>query len=337
MDARARAAAWDREHHPECMADVPLDLKEDLAALHEEPDNPSAPVAAAVLAAAPTILVNFAASPHGGHWRPLPDHGHEPPITMRTVVHHSIVGSAEGAWQYFASGTALESTFIVKKSGYFWQIMSLGEQADAQFRANAFAGSIETEDNGNPDTDPWTPAQIDTLVWLSLEMRRLRPAIARRKCRTWDDAGLGYHSLFPGQWSNVPGKTCPGRIRIRQWGSTVLPRYLGGPVEEDTDMTSEQARQLRAVYEALIVPGTTDPSQTVDLLFSRVRSIEQALIVPGTSSAEESFNLLFARVRNIENIVEQLQPGAAPQAAAGIDYDLLADKVAERLSREQAE
>jgi N-acetylmuramoyl-L-alanine amidase len=337
MDARARAAAWDREHRPECIADVPASLKEDLAALHQEPDRPAGRSAAADLAAAPTILVNFAASPHGGHWRPLPDHGHEPPITMRTVIHHSIVGSAEGAWQYFASGTAIESTFIVKKSGYFWQIMSLGEQADANFRANAFAGSIETEDNGHPDTDPWTPAQIDTLVWLSLEMRRLRPAIARRKCRRWDDAGLGYHILFPNEWSNVPGKTCPGRIRIRQWESTVLPRYLGGAVEEDTDMTSEQARQLKAVYEALIVPGTTSPRETVNLLFNRVRSVEHAMIVPGTTTAEQAFHLLFARVRNIENIVESLQPAAAPQATAEIDYDLLADKVAERLSRGRTE
>ena len=41
-------------------------------------------------------------------------------------------------------------------------------------------------------------------------MRRLRPRIARRKCRTWDDAGIGYHTLFPGQWTNVPGKTLSG-------------------------------------------------------------------------------------------------------------------------------
>jgi hypothetical protein len=125
---------------------------------------------------------------------------------MRTVIHHSIVGSAEGAYQYFAGSTAIESHFIVKKNGYFWQCMSLGEQADANFRANAFAGSIETEDNGNPNTDPWTAAQIDTLVWLSLEMRRLRPRIARRKCRTWDDAGLGYHTLFRS------GQTFPAKL-----------------------------------------------------------------------------------------------------------------------------
>jgi hypothetical protein len=308
MDARERAAAWDREHRPECLADVPPQIKEDLVEAHVEPDRPvgqRGPAATDVAAAAPRILVDFDTSPHGGHWRPLPDHGHEPAITMHTVIHHSIVGSAEGAYQYFAGATALESTFIVKKSGYFWQCMSLGEQADANFRANAFAGSIETEDNGHPDTDPWTPAQLDTLVWLSLEMRRLRPLIAHRKCRTWDDPGIGYHSLFPGQWTNVPGKTCPGAIRIRQWNQRVLPRYLAGEIEED-DMTAEQARQLKAVYEALIVPGTISPEQTVNLLFERVRAIEDALIVPGTTTAEEAFNLLFARVRHIESMLEDL-------------------------------
>jgi hypothetical protein len=622
MDAQARADAWDREHRPECAADVPLQIKEDLAEGHFEPDRPRGergPVGAAVVAAAARILVDFDASPHGGHWRPLPDSGREPAIAMQTVIHHSIVGSAEGAFQFFAGSTAIESTFIVKKSGYFWQCMSLGEQADANFRANAFAGSIETEDNGDPDRDPWTPAQIDTLVWLSLEMRRLRPLIARRKCRAWDDPGLGYHTLFPRQWTNVPGKllaldtpvptpdglvplrdirvggtvfdehgqpcrvtavyddvpqrayrmtfndgtevlaggehqwvtltrdrhrgpkpaafpqdwarwgsvktsdqlaatlhtpnggdrhriplaepldlaprdlpvdpyvlgswlgvlgdrhvpadylygsesqrlallqglmdtggyaglgnavefrstreqlaeavlwlaaslgqrprltkgvasldgidhgpeyrvtwratrqvfalpskagkltetrmrergsrtlvrcdpvpvlpmrcltvdsptsmylitdrclpthnTCPGAVRKRQWADRVLPRYLTGAIEED-DMTPEQARQLEAVYNALIVPGTISPEQTVNILFARVRAIEEAMTVPGTTTAEEAFNLLFARVRRIENLVEQLASSAAAAGAgeAVIDYERLADKVAERLA-----
>jgi hypothetical protein len=100
--------------------------------------------------------------------------------------------------------------------------------------------------------------------------------------------------------------TCPGRIRIRQWGERVLPRYLAGQIEEDDDMTAEQARQLRAVYEALIVPGTISPEQTVNLLFERVRAIEDALTVPGTTTAEEAFNLLFARVRHIESLLEDL-------------------------------
>ncbi|HET9007512.1 MAG TPA: hypothetical protein VFQ04_12410, partial [Actinomycetes bacterium] len=76
------------------------------------------------------------------------------------------------------------------------------------------------------------------------------------------------------------------------------------------------------------------------LMFERIRAIEDAMIVPGTTSAEEAFNLLFARVRRIENLVEQLA-AAAPTAEgageAGIDYERLADKVAERLAGKLAE
>ena len=40
MDAQARVAAWDQEHRPECAADVPLQIKEELAEGHFEPDRP---------------------------------------------------------------------------------------------------------------------------------------------------------------------------------------------------------------------------------------------------------------------------------------------------------
>ena len=70
------------------------------------------------------------------------------------------------------------------------------------------------------------------------------------------------------------------------------------------DLTEEQARQLAAVFNALTVPGTTSPAETVRLLFERVRRIEAAINVPGTSSAEEAFDLLFTRVRSIEQTVE---------------------------------
>jgi hypothetical protein len=88
-------------------------------------------------------------------------------------------------------------------------------------------------------------------------------------------------------------------------------------------MTPEQARQLEAVYKALIVPGTISPEQTVNLMFERIRNIEDAMTVPGTTTAEEAFNILFARVRRIEDLVEQLaSSSSAPAegaAEAGVD------------------
>src|SRR5215207_413037 len=188
----------------------------------------------------PTTLVNFRASPHGGSWKPLPDHGGEPGITCRSFFHHSIVGSAAGCWGYFANKTSLESTFIVHKSGYFWQCMSLAEQADAQYHANGWAASAETEDNGDPNTDPWTTAMMDTLVWLTWEVDRLCPGMSLQVLRTWDGAGFGFHSQFgaPSNLTPAAGKTCPGTIRKRQWYEIVVPAILGGGGKlmlDDTD------------------------------------------------------------------------------------------------------
>ena len=146
---------------------------------------------------------------------------------MRTVIHHSIVGSAEGAYQYFRGSTAIESTFIVKKNGYFWQIMSLGEQADANFRANAFAGSIETEDNGNPDTDPWTPAQLDTLVWLSLEMRRLRPRSPAASAAPGPTPVSATTPCSPASGPTFPGRLVRGRSASGSGRTTCCPLPAG--------------------------------------------------------------------------------------------------------------
>jgi len=43
-------------------------------------------------------------------------------------------------------------------------------------------------------------------------------------------------------------------------------------------LTQEQDRKLSAIYNGLIVPGTTNPDDTVDLLFARVRALHQAII-----------------------------------------------------------
>jgi len=76
--------------------------------------------------------------------------------------------------------------------------------------------------------------------------------------------------------------------------------------QEEQDLTDEQARQLKAVFDGLTVSGTASPRETVDLMFQRIKRIEAALTVPGTTSAEEAFNLLFARVRNIERIIAEI-------------------------------
>lgn len=242
----------------DCISDVPPDLKAALEPLAHDTGFFQArgllQPETARLTAAPPLLVDFTRAPFGGAWKPLPDHGGEPTISVRSFFHHSIVGSAAGAWGYFANKTVLESTFIVHKSGYFWQCMSLAEQADAQLHANDWAASAETEDDGDPNTDPWTAEQIATLVWLTWEVERLCSGMTLRVLPTWDASGFGYHSQFgaPSDLTDAVGKTCPGTIRIRQWKEIVTPTILrGGALVLDSDDKKWIDDKVTAMREAI--------------------------------------------------------------------------------------
>jgi hypothetical protein len=76
---------------------------------------------------------------------------------------------------------------------------------------------------------------------------------------------------------------------------------------EENDMTGEQARQLKLIYEGLIVPGTTTPAQTVDKMFNRIKTLEDAINVPGTHTAQEAFEILFRRIAGIERMLHDMQ------------------------------
>ena len=147
-------------------------------------------------------LISFKGSPHGGSQKLLPEWRSQGRITPITIIDHSIVGSAIGAWLLFRDSSGLESHFIVRgrrsraQDGHIWQLMDTGRRADANRDANAYAISIETEDDGDPDHQPWTGAQLQSLAWLHNKLRSVHPTIPRRRSRSCSDpAGLGYHAL----------------------------------------------------------------------------------------------------------------------------------------------
>jgi len=222
-------------------------------------------------------LLDLTTAPHGGRQRHLPEWQSQPPITPTTIIDHSIVGSAEGAFLMFRDRSVLESHFIVGLTGEIWQLMDTGRQADANLDANDFAISIETADLGDPDNQPWTQAQLDSLIWLHEALLAAHPTIPRQRCPTWNGGGLGFHTLFgaPSHWTPV-AKSCPGRVRKQQWAAVLLPAFLRP--QEAPDMFEQKDRdQLVAIHAALTVPGTTSPEEAVNLLFSRVRTIEAAV------------------------------------------------------------
>jgi len=186
-------------------------------------------------------LLDFTDAPHGGQLRLLPENQTEPAIVPRVLIYHSIVGSAEGAYLMFRDRSNLESHFIVAQDGEVWQLIDTTRQADANLDANAFAISVETEDRGDPDSQPWTAAQLDSLAWIAWRVNRLH-AVPLRRCPAWNSAGIGYHTLFgsPSHWTPV-AKSCPGRVRIRQFDEVLLPRIVAG--EEASMALSDADKQ----------------------------------------------------------------------------------------------
>ena len=123
-------------------------------------------------------------------------------------------------YEYWAEkDVKLESHYGLSYEGGLAQYIGTETRSDANAQANVRAVSIETESN-KEHTDPWTDAQIRELIGLGVWLHH-KHAIPLRICRTWDDPGYGYHSLFR-QWS-TSGTACPGVARIKQFKEIVFP------------------------------------------------------------------------------------------------------------------
>jgi hypothetical protein len=206
-------------------------------------------------------LISFAGSPHGGSHKLLPEWRSQARITPVLIIDHSIVGSALGAWWYFHDSTGIESHFIIRgrrsgsADGHIWQLMDTDRQADANLQANNKAISIETEDDGDPDNQPWTTAQLRSLIWLHNKLASIYPTIRRREATDCDGPGLGYHSKLgaPSCWTPVVGKTCPGRpVRVRQWQQTLLPAFLHPEEEDDFMALFDNVAEFQAAVRVVV-------------------------------------------------------------------------------------
>lgn len=186
--------------------------------------------------------------------RLLPESETQPKIRPTQVIDHSAVaGSGDAVFNQFNERSNLESHFFIELDGRILQFMDTEVQADANFHANrrpdgTGAISIETADNLDPDNFEWTSAQVLSLIGLHRWLSGVHPAIAPRQCRSPEDPGHGYHTLFgaPSEWTPV-AKSCPGKIRKVQWHQILLPRYIA--TEEDDMFTDEDRNRLIALEE----------------------------------------------------------------------------------------
>lgn len=156
--------------------------------------------------------------------RPVAAPSNDPAITPRVAILHVDAGNASTLYGLFTrnqtNGSGIEAHFFVKKDGTVEQYRSIYRQADANYQANDFAVSIETQGYGAGE---WNAAQLKAikalLLWLHSEA-----GIPLVKCPKWDGAGVGYHVQFgsPGKWTPV-AKSCPGPDRVKQFENVLVP------------------------------------------------------------------------------------------------------------------
>lgn len=170
----------------------------------------------------------------GTIWRPLPENGTQGLITPRIwIVHTAVDGSGPtNLGGYFERADVRVESHTWLRWDRHEQLMSLDVRADANYLANPFAASTETEDDGSPVAHPWNGYQVGELVNTGVFMHQ-RFGIPPEYPKTWNGTGMGYHSLYPNHWTNVAGKTCPGSTRIEQFRDDVLPRIKAAITGED--------------------------------------------------------------------------------------------------------
>lgn len=177
-------------------------------------------------------------------WRPIPENATQAKIRPTQWILHTFVdapGPTNMAGYFERPDIKLESHTVLGWDKH-QQLIDTDRSADANYKANrrpdgTGAVSTETEDDGKPVENPWNSYQVTELIRTGVELHKLH-GIPARLPRTHDDPGMGYHSLFPGVWSNVKGKTCPGATRIRQFKEVILPGIqrliLPAPTKKDT-------------------------------------------------------------------------------------------------------
>lgn len=153
--------------------------------------------------------------------RLIPPGSNDPAIKPRVAILHVDAGNNRDLHDYFRYRSGgIESHFQVALDGTVFQYRDTEFEADANYKANPFAVSIETQGYGDGE---WTPEQLVSIVALLRWLNRTHK-IPLRKVGKWDGAGIGYHVQFgaPGAWTPV-AKSCPGPRRIQQFDHTLMP------------------------------------------------------------------------------------------------------------------
>ncbi|HZO69380.1 MAG TPA: N-acetylmuramoyl-L-alanine amidase [Kribbellaceae bacterium] len=144
----------------------------------------------------------------------------------RGICNHVAVSEAASLFNYFNQSGNPTSHFYVRKDGKVEQYVDTVYVAPCQLDGNETMLSIETQGGvNNPDSEPWTAAQCETLAQLAAWVHKLHGISLKGMPNSLSaSTGVGYHRLgidpwrVPNGelWSNAYGKICPGTGKIAQ-------------------------------------------------------------------------------------------------------------------------
>jgi hypothetical protein len=221
----------------------------------------------------------------------LRENNTQPQIVPTQLIFHSAVSKGESLFDFFNHElVVLESHLYVQEDGDAEQYIDSNVQADANYKANPRALSVESWDDGDPDTVPWTPKQMrrlaDIAAWAHLEHD-----IPLVRAPAWNLPGMGGHTDYK-KWSNVSGKTCPGLARRGQvdtiiaMGQAIVDgklKSLISPLQGDIMLDAATAGQIKKIVQAEIrtVLGNPNDDKDADNTHDSIADIRRDLRAVG--------------------------------------------------------
>jgi len=197
----------------------------------------------------------------------------EPRITSRDIICvHTMVGYLHstdtmfkangygGTESHFGVGGTWGSDRALSLNGVAYQWQDTDYTADANLDGNHRVISIETADNAPKlarDIEPWTPAQVVTIVKLiaalckryDIPPKLIPDTRAGRRGLAYHAQGIDPNRVPNGEkWSSARGKECPGPVRIAQFINEVIPKVQAALTPpKEVDMTPEEMLNARVV------------------------------------------------------------------------------------------
>ena len=219
----------------------------------------------------------------------LPENETQAPIDPRATIAHTAVDAPGDTklWLYFGrTDVKVETHFYIENDGTVTQMMDTNVETDAQQIADKFAISYETEDDGDPVGNPWTPEQLQSIIDLNVWCIETHPEITPEIITDPRGSGLGWHSMWgftdplnttgcqDNPWTNARCKTCPGSTRIQQFVNIVVPAVQARLFGEDDMFDDVASAKLDEVLARLRASEEDGPRWWID---QRVKAIDEYL------------------------------------------------------------